>query len=73
MSLIQEGNNKKPLDWATKVNLKTFIENNGGKVTDPDFTELERYLELNPLEPETKAIQTNDIPVNSEEPTELKP
>ena len=45
MSLIQEGNNKKPLDWATKVNLKTFIENNGGKVTDPDFTELERYLE----------------------------
>lgn len=72
MSLIQEGDNKGLLNRETKEKLKTFIENNGGKVTDPDFSALENFLKLNPLDSGAKTVQNNTSHVEIEKVPDTK-
>lgn len=31
-----------------KDSLRKYIEKNGGEIVDPDFEQLEKYLEMNP-------------------------
>ena len=54
VSLTQEGD-KIILNEEMKISLREDIKRNGGKLIDPEFRGLEKYLTLNPLDEGAKS------------------
>jgi hypothetical protein len=59
MALVQEARII-ILDEDTKRALREDVKRNGGKLIDPEFCELKKFLELNPLEGGARDRNTKD-------------